>query len=88
MAIDRYRAEFSLDEMDIIESKEVEELISNSQEPITDPVDWMEIDQILRGNVMVDSITRIRRAKNNSDTIFALSVAPKAGKLSMNLKLA
>src|SRR4030042_6152409 len=59
MAIDRYRAEFSLDEMDTVEAREVEELIASSQESITDPVDWMEIDQILRGNVIVDSITNV-----------------------------
>lgn len=59
MAIDRYRAEFSLDEMDTVEAREVEELIVSSREPITDPVDWMEINEILRGNVIVDSLTNV-----------------------------
>lgn len=59
MAIDKYRAEFSLDEMDEVEGKQIEELRARSQEQVPDPVDWLEIDRALRGNVLVDSLTSV-----------------------------
>lgn len=59
MAIDKYKAEFSLDEMDAVEGKQIEELMTRSQEQVPDPIDWLEIDRTLRGNVLVESITSV-----------------------------
>ena len=59
MAIDKYRAEFSLDEMDAVEGKQIEELRARSQEQVPDPIDWLEIDRTLKGNVIVESITSV-----------------------------
>jgi NADH-quinone oxidoreductase subunit B len=59
MAIDRYRADFSLDEMDAVEGKQIEDLIARSQEPLPDPDEWLEVGEVLRGNVIVGSITKV-----------------------------
>jgi hypothetical protein len=59
MAIDKYRADFSLDEMDKTEGKEIEDLIARSQKPLPDPDEWLEIRESLKGNVLVESATNI-----------------------------
>ena len=70
MAIDRYRAEFALDEMDECEAKEVEELIARSQKPLPDPDEWLEAKESLKGNVIVGSVTKV------IDTILRNVTAP------------
>ena len=64
MAIDRYQADFSLDEMDIDEGEQIAELIAKSQEPLIDPDEWLEMKESLKGNVLVGSMTKV------IDTIF------------------
>ena len=57
MEIDRPRFDFSLDEMDITEGKEIEDLISRSQHPLPDPDEWLE--DTLKGNVLVTTIDKV-----------------------------
>ena len=64
MAIDRYQADFSLDEMDIDEGEQIAELIAKSQEPLIDPDEWLEMKESLKGNVLIGSMTKV------IDTIF------------------
>jgi NADH-quinone oxidoreductase subunit B len=49
--------DFSLDEMDLTEGKQIEDLIAKSQEPIPDPVEWLE--KTLSRNVLVTTIDKI-----------------------------
>lgn len=64
MAINRYRADFSLDEMDVDEAREVENLIARSQNSLPDPDEWLEMRESLKGNVLTGSVTKV------IDTIF------------------
>jgi len=59
MAIDRYRDEFSLDEMDLKEGRQVEDLIARSQSPLPDPDEWLQVDKSLQGNVLVGNLTKV-----------------------------
>lgn len=59
MAIDRYRADFSLDEMDETEGKQIEDLIARSQKPLPDPDEWLEMKESLQGNVLIGSVTKV-----------------------------
>lgn len=57
MEIEKPEFDFSLDEMDQTEGKEIEALIARSQEPIPDPVEWLEPS--LKGNVLVTMVDKI-----------------------------
>jgi NADH-quinone oxidoreductase subunit B len=57
MEIERPRFEFSLDEMDITEGKEIEDLIARSQEPLPDPVEWL--DKSLSRNVLLTTVDKV-----------------------------
>lgn len=59
MAIDRHREDFCLDQMDVEEGKQVEDLIARSQSPLSDPVDWLEAKEVLKGNVLIGSVTNV-----------------------------
>jgi NADH-quinone oxidoreductase subunit B len=49
--------DFSLDEMDLTEGKQIEDLIASSQEPIPDLLEWLE--KTLRRNALVTTIDKI-----------------------------
>jgi len=49
--------DFSLDEMDQDEGKQIEDLIARSQQPLPDPDEWLE--ETLRGNVLVTTIDKV-----------------------------
>ena len=57
MEIDTSRFEFSLDEMDETESREIEALIARSQQPLPDPDEWLERGE-LRGNILVTTLEK------------------------------
>jgi NADH-quinone oxidoreductase subunit B len=57
MEIEKPKFDFSLDEMDLTEGKQIEDLIAKSQEPIPDPVEWLE--KTLSRNVLVTTIDKI-----------------------------
>ena len=52
-----FKFDFSLDEMDQDEGKQVEDLIARSQQPLPDPDEWLE--ETLRGNVLVTTIDKV-----------------------------
>jgi len=49
--------DFSLDEMDQDEGKQIEDLMARSQQPLPDPDEWLE--ETLRGNVLVTTIDKV-----------------------------
>jgi len=53
----RFDFDFSLDEMDQDEGKQIEDLIARSQQPLPDPDEWLE--ETLRGNVLVTTIDKV-----------------------------
>jgi len=55
--IDTTRFEFSLDEMDETEGREIESLIARSQQPLPDPDEWLERGE-LRGNILVTTLEK------------------------------
>ena len=57
MEIDTTRFEFSLDEMDETEGREIESLIARSQQPLPDPDEWLARGE-LRGNVLVTTLEK------------------------------
>ena len=57
MEIEKPRFDFSLDEMDQDEGKQIEDLMARSQRPLPDPDEWLE--ESLKGNVLVTTIDKI-----------------------------
>jgi len=55
--VEKVRFDFSLEEIDKVEGKQIEELMSRSQEPLPDPDEWLE--QSLEGNVLVTNIDKL-----------------------------
>lgn len=53
----RFDFDFSLDEMDQDEGKQIEDLIARSQQPLPDPDEWLE--ETLRSNVLVTTIDKV-----------------------------
>jgi NADH-quinone oxidoreductase subunit B len=57
MEIDKGEFEFSLEEIDREEGRQIEELMARSTEPIPDPDRWLEAP--LSGNVLVTSVDKL-----------------------------
>ena len=57
MEVEKVPFDFSLQEIDEEEGRQIEELMSRSQQPLPDPDEWLE--QELRGNVLVTNIDKV-----------------------------
>lgn len=57
MEIEKPEFDFSLEEMDIAEGRQVEDLMARSRQPLPDPDEWLDDD--CRSNVLVTTIDKI-----------------------------
>jgi NADH-quinone oxidoreductase subunit B len=57
MEVEKVGFDFSLEEVDRDEGREIEELMSRSQQPLPDPDEWLE--QSLRGNVLTTNVDKL-----------------------------
>ncbi len=57
MEIDKPAFDFSLEEIDREEGRQIEELMARSQEPLPDPVEWLQAE--LSRNVLVTSVDKL-----------------------------